>query len=77
MAANANDEARVDMKRFWFCVYREDPLFHASQMCQHLQNRPRDLEDFPVAHIPADSNEVGSESELRFCTDCGVANPFE
>lgn len=43
-----------------FAVYRENPLFRASQKCHHLQDLPRDPENFPGAHIPVDSNEVVS-----------------
>lgn len=75
--ADGNTDPTPEMKRFWFAVYRENPLFHASQTCHHLQNLPRDPENFPVAHIPVDSNEVGSRSNLNFCESCGTADPFE
>ena len=64
------------MERFWFCVYREAPLFHASQDCHHLRDLPREAENLSVAHVPFDSNDVGSPSALNFCPDCGEADPF-
>ncbi|WP_339104888.1 hypothetical protein [Haloterrigena salinisoli] len=73
----SNETDSVPMMRFWFCVYRENPLFHAERDCHHLQDLPRDPENLSVAHIPVDSNDVGKPSKLNFCTACGVADPFE
>lgn len=70
-------KGRVEMKRFWFGVYQKNPLFHADQDCSYLENNVvRDLQDMPVAHIPMDSNQVGSESNLRFCDRCVGGAPF-
>lgn len=66
----------VEMQRYWFCVYDESPKFHASQTCHRLRDLPRAPQNLPVAHIPVDSNDVGSPSDLDFCEECGVANPF-
>lgn len=70
------EETAPQMLRFWFCVLNESPLFHTSMTCPSLNAVVRDRENLSVAHIPVDSNEVGAESELRFCSRCGEANPF-
>lgn len=79
MATDTTTDSPVEIKRFWFVVRNEAPLFHAKQSCPNLNgiSNDRNREDLPVAHIPVDANEVGDESELNFCTRCGVEDPFE
>jgi hypothetical protein len=78
MSSDSDRYEPVDMKRFWFCVYQEAPLFHASMNCPHLKRGVvREREDFAVAHIPVDSNEVGEPSRLNICETCGDSEPFE
>lgn len=75
----SNETESVPMKRFWFCTYREDVLFHATPTCPHLENNvtsERDLNQLAVAHIPVDAGNVGSPPGLNFCC-CGEDDPFE
>ncbi|WP_435158637.1 hypothetical protein [Haladaptatus sp. DFWS20] len=75
----SNETHSVPMKRFWFCPYRPDPLFHAQQDCYRLKNNvteKRDLDQLAQAHIPMDTSEIGEPPKLRFCTECGTDDPF-
>jgi len=65
------DSGPQEMRRFWFCTYDSEVLFHATFDCSHLRAKDWFHPDgLSVAHISMERHPNASPIGINFCDRC-------
>lgn len=65
------DNGPQEMRRFWFCTYDSEVLFHATFDCPYLKSKDWFHPDgLSVAHISMERHPNASPIGINFCDRC-------
>lgn len=65
------DSGPQEMRRFWFCTYDSEVLFHATFDCGYLKAKDWFHPDgLSVAHISMERHPKASPIGINFCDRC-------